>query len=47
MLRADKYRVRGYTISRRETMKLGIAVSGLKLESWEDAKAHLSGMYGI
>uniref|UniRef100_A0AAU7PI78 Uncharacterized protein n=1 Tax=Salmonella phage SalP219 TaxID=3158864 RepID=A0AAU7PI78_9CAUD len=46
MLRADKYRARGYTISRRETMKLGIAVSGLKIESWEDAKAHLSGMYG-
>lgn len=46
MLRADKYRARGYTISRRETMKLGIAASGLSIETWEDAKAHLSGMYG-
>lgn len=46
MLRSDKYRARGYTISRRETMKLGVACSGLKIETWEDAKAHLSGMYG-
>lgn len=46
MLRADKYRARGYTISRRETMKLGVACSGLKIETWEDAKSHLSGMYG-
>lgn len=46
MLRASKYQTRGFTISRRETMKLGIAASKLKLESWEDAKAHLSGMYG-
>lgn len=46
MLRSDKYRARGYTISRRETMKLGLACSGLKIETWEDAKAHLSGMYG-
>lgn len=46
MLRSDKYRARGYTISRRETMKLGIAATGLNIESWEDAKAHLSGMYG-
>lgn len=46
MLRSDKYRARGYTISRRETMKLGVACSGLEIETWEDAKAHLSGMYG-
>lgn len=46
MLRSDKYRARGYTISRRETMKLGVACSGLKIETWGDAKAHLSGMYG-
>lgn len=46
MLRSDKYRARGYTISRRETMKLGVACSGLKIETWEDAKDHLSGMYG-
>lgn len=46
MLRASKYEARGYTISRRETMKLGVAVASLKMESWEDAKKHLSGMYG-
>lgn len=46
MLRASKYEARGYTISRRETMKLGVAAASLKMESWEDAKKHLSGMYG-
>lgn len=46
MLRASKYEARGYTISRREIMKLGVAAAGLKMESWEDAKKHLSGMYG-
>ena len=46
LLRASKYEARGYTISRRETMKLGIACSNLRLKSWKDAKDHLSGMYG-
>lgn len=46
MLRASKYQARGYTISRRETMKLGMSTSRLQVESWADAKKHLSGMYG-
>ena len=46
MLRASKYQARGYTISRRETMKLGLSASRLKIDSWQDAKKHLSGMYG-
>lgn len=46
MLRASKYEARGYTISRRETMKLGLSTSKLNISSWEDAKKHLSGMYG-
>lgn len=46
LLRASKYEARGYTISRRETMKLGLSTSKLNISSWEDAKKHLSGMYG-
>lgn len=46
LLRAGKYEARGYTISRRETMKLALSASRLEMRSWEDAKAHLSGMYG-
>lgn len=46
LLRASKYAARGYTISRRETMKLGLSTSKLNISSWEDAKKHLSGMYG-
>lgn len=46
MLRSAKYQARGYTISRREIMKLGLACSRLDLSSWHDAKEHLSGMYG-
>lgn len=46
LLRASKYQARGYTISRRETMKLGLSTSKLSIESWDDAKKHLSGMYG-
>lgn len=46
LLRAGKYQARGYTISRRDTMKLGLSVSRLNISSWQDAKDHLSGMYG-
>ena len=46
LLRAAKYEARGYTISRREAMKLGLAMTKLEISSWEDAKKHLSGMYG-
>lgn len=46
MLRVGKYQARGYKISKKDMMKLGVAASSLKIESWDDAKKHLSGMYG-
>lgn len=46
LLRSAKYSKRDYAISRKELMKLGLAISQLKISSWDEAKDHLSGMYG-
>lgn len=46
LLRVGKYQSRGYEISKKSMLKLGIAISGLDINSWEEAKRHLSGMYG-
>lgn len=46
MLRVGKYQGRGYRISKKDMMKIGVAVSKLSIENWSDAKKHLSGMYG-
>lgn len=47
LLRSEKYKSRGYTISKKETMKLAMTIASLQIESWESAKSHLSGMYGM
>lgn len=46
LLRVGKYQGRGYKISKKDMLKVAISVSNLKMESWKDAKKHLSGMYG-
>lgn len=46
LLRMGKYQGRGYHISKKDVMSLGIKISSLELSSWEDAKRHLSGFYG-
>lgn len=46
LLRVGKYQSRGYEISKKSMLKLGIAISGLDINSWDEAKRHLSGMYG-
>lgn len=46
LLRAEKYKQRGYTLARKEMLKLGVAISTLDLTSWKAAKEHMSGMYG-
>lgn len=46
LLRVGKYVSRGYKISRKEMLKLGVAVARLNISKWKDAKKHLSGMYG-
>lgn len=47
LLRSEKYKSRGYTISKKETMKLAMTIASLQIQSWESVKSHLSGMYGM
>ena len=47
MLRVEKYKKYGYTISDFEIMKIALAISNTDIESWEDASTHMGGMYGV
>src|SRR5579862_912897 len=46
LLRIDKYKQRGYKISRKDFINLCLAVNKLKLNSWEDLADAIGGMYG-
>ena len=46
VLRTNKYQERGYTISKKEMIKLLLAVSKLEFNSYEDVGKHIGGMYG-
>lgn len=46
VLRVQKYIDRGYNISKVEMLRVIMACMSTKLESWEDAKTHIGGMYG-
>ena len=46
MLRVDKYKQKGYRISKPELTKIMLACSSKKIESYEDAVEQLGGMYG-
>lgn len=46
MMRVDKYRQKGYKISKTELIRVLGACMQLDLSSWEDAKKHVGGMYG-
>lgn len=46
VFRVEKYREYGYKIAKTELLKLLFSISSLKLESWDDIKAHVGGMYG-
>lgn len=45
-LRLAKYQQRGYSINRKEFIKLCLSVANLNLSSWEDVKNAIGGMYG-
>lgn len=45
-MRALKYQTKGYSIDRREWLKLVTAISFQKIESWEDLKDQIGGQYG-
>lgn len=46
LLRVAKYQVRGFKISKKDMLKLAVAITKLDISSWEEAKDQLSGMYG-
>lgn len=45
-LRLAKYQQRGYSINRKEFIKLCLSVANLNLSSWDDVKNAIGGMYG-
>lgn len=46
LMRVDKYREKGYNISKAELLRVLSACIALKIESWKDVKEHCGGMYG-
>ena len=46
ILRTNKYQERGYTISKKEMVKLLLAVSKIEFNSYEDVGKHIGGLYG-
>lgn len=46
VLRTNKYQERGYSISKKEMVKLLLAVNSLKIDSYEDVAKHVGGLYG-
>lgn len=45
-LRIDKYKQRGYNISRKEFVKLSLAVADMVIEDWDQAAEAIGGLYG-
>ncbi len=46
LLRIDKYKQRGYRISRKDFINLCLSVNRLELDTWEKAADAIGGMYG-
>lgn len=46
-LRVQKYKERGYSISKAQMLKILMTVSDLKIHSWNEFKDHVGGMYGM
>jgi hypothetical protein len=45
-LRIDKYKNKGYSISKMEFMKVMMTINNLKINSYEELKEQIGGMYG-
>lgn len=46
MLRIDKYRQKGYNISRKDFVNLCLAVNRLEINTWKEMADSIGGMYG-
>lgn len=47
MLRVDKYRERGYTTSKQEMLKIGMAIANKNFDGWEMVIDEVGSMYGL
>lgn len=47
LLRLDKYKGRGYKTSRSEVIKLGLTISQLNIDSWEEFSSQVGNSYGF
>lgn len=47
LLRVHKYKEKGYTISKPEFLRVALKCMDLKIETIEQLKEHLGGMYGV
>lgn len=46
-LRVQKYKDRGYTISKAQMLKIMMTITKLDIFSWHEFKDHVGGMYGL
>ena len=47
MMRVQKYKERGYTISKAQMLRIAFTIANKEYASWEDVKSEISGLYGI
>lgn len=47
MLRVDKYRERGYTTSKQEMLKIGMAIANKNFDNWDKVIDEVGSMYGL
>jgi hypothetical protein len=47
LLRVDKYKKYGYTISKSEFLRIALTCMGLDIPDYESFKSHIGGMYGV
>lgn len=47
MMRVQKYKERGYTISKAQMLRIAFTIANKEYASWEYVKSEISGLYGI
>jgi hypothetical protein len=46
LLRVDKYRKKGFSISKAELLRVAFSCMSLNISTWEELRNHIGGMYG-
>ena len=47
LMRVNKYRERGYSISKAQMLRVAFTIANKQYDSWEKVKSEVSGLYGI